>query len=170
MIGLNVIHLVADPWGRVYNDSSVLPTAMTFLHFGALLFAGGYAVASDRWVLRAYRAAAQHQQVVMAELSHIHQPVIIGIAVLVATGAAMALADADTLLVSPVFWIKMACFALLLANGFMLRRAESHLRNVDSNAPDEAARWWNSLRGSALRSMSLWLTTVLLGTLLTSAA
>jgi predicted tellurium resistance membrane protein TerC len=146
-----------------------MQTGMTFLHFGALLFAGGYAVASDRWVLRSQRAAALHQNVVLDELADIHRPVVIGIAVLVATGLAMALADADTLLVSRVFWIKMGCFALLLVNGLTLRNAESHLRAVELHAP-EAARWWKRLRGSALRSISLWLLTVLLGTLLTSAS
>lgn len=170
MIGLHFIHVIADPWGHVYNDSSVLQGGMLFLHFGALLFAGGYAVASDRWVLRARQAAAHQQHVVLDELAEIHRPVVVGLAVLVATGLAMALADVDTLLTSPVFWIKMGCFALLLINGLMLRRAESHLRAVNLHAPEQAARWWKSLRGSALRSMSLWLITVLLGTLLTSAS
>lgn len=169
MFVLHIIQRVAVPWGHVYNDSTALQTTMTFLHFGALLFAGGFAVASDRWVLRAARAAAQQQDVVLDELAQIHRPVIIGIAVLVATGLAMALADANTLLTSSVFWIKMGCFALLLLNGLLLRSAESHLRATNED-PSYAARWWKSLRGSALRSMSLWLLTVLLGTLLTSAS
>lgn len=168
MFVLNLIETASAPWGKLYNDSTTLQTTMTFLHFGALLFAGGFAVASDRWVLRAARARDQNQDVVLTELAQIHTPVVAGIGLLVVTGLAMALADAHTLLTSPVFWIKMGCFLLLLLNGLLLRAAESHLRaNTD---PDHSARWWKILRGSAVRSMSLWLITVLLGTMLTSAS
>src|SRR5512147_2204350 len=114
MFVLNLIETASAPWGKLYNDSTTLQTTMTFLHFGALLFAGGFAVASDRWVLRAARARHQNQDVVLTELAQIHTPVIAGIGLLVVTGLAMALADAHTLLTSPVFWIKMGFFLLLL--------------------------------------------------------
>ena len=164
----SIVALV-QPWADYYDNSSVAQSGVLFLHFSALLVAGGYALAADRWVLRARDLDAGAQSLLLEQLEGLHLPVIIGLVVMVLTGAAMALADADTLLKEPVFWLKLSCFALLLLNGATLLRAENKLQAVPAGDTRFAPEW-RSLKWAARRSVSLWLLTLLLGTLLGSTA
>src|SRR5512140_2568151 len=66
--------------------------------------------------------------------------VIVGLAIMVGTGVLMLLADVKALLPSWVFWVKMACFGLLLWNGVRLRRIAA------SQVPGEASAGWRPLR------------------------
>ena len=168
MILLASIVSLAQPWADYYNDSSFAQSGVLFLHFGALLIAGGFAIAADRWVLRA-GADAGARALLLDQLATLHGPMIIGLVVLIMTGSAMALADAEALLSAPVFWWKMGCFALLLLNGVTLLLAEVKLRRVPCGDMCSAPEW-RSLEWGARRSISLWLLTLLLGTLLGSAA
>ena len=169
MASLEAMVSVVQPWAHFYNDSSAAQTGILFLHFGALLIAGGFAVAADRWVLRAGQLDDSARSVLLDQLGTLHKPVVIGLVLLIITGSAMALADAETMLGSPVFWLKMGCFTLLLLNGFALLRAESRLRVQSVQAPG-FGNDWRKLQWAARRSFSLWLVTLLLGTLLSSAA
>ena len=160
---------LAQPWADYYNDSGFAQTGVLFLHFSALLVAGGYAIAADRWVLQAGRLDAGGRAVLLDQVTALHLPVILGLFVLILTGIAMALGDAEAVLSAPVFWLKMGCFVLLLLNGVTLLRAQKKLQLV----PAGDIRFtpaWHRLQWAARLSVSLWLTTLLLGTLLGSAA
>lgn len=153
-----------QPWSDLYNGSVAVSSGLTFAHLGGLLVAGGFAVATDRAVIRAGRMPAPERRYVLGELRAVHRPVLLALGVVVLTGLAMLGSDVRTFLPSPIFWIKMSLIGLLLANGLLLRRAEAALR-VD---PLQGGAW-TRLRNAALRSGGLWMLTVLFGVLLTSA-
>ncbi len=178
----------AKPWANLYNDSTLLQTGLLFVHFAGLLTAGGFAVATDRLALRISRREGGDRRLLLRELGEVHRPVMIGLAVVTLTGIAMALGDAEFLLASPIFWLKMSAFALLLVNGLFMMKAERRLRGwseadgsgeagsrdgylslqvADPVLPNPPGAWRN-LRWAAVRSMSLWGLTLLLGTALTA--
>jgi hypothetical protein len=109
------------------------------------------------------------RKALLEQLTALHKPVVFGLLLLIVTGSAMALADAETMLTSSVFWLKMSCFAALLLNGATLLRAENRLR---ASSATSAATYgdWRRLKWAARRSFSLWMLTLLLGTLLSSAS
>lgn len=160
---LDLVARVAAPWSAVYGGSATLQTGVAFLHFAGLLVAGGFAVATDRLTLRLAGRPVPERTLLLREIRAVHRPVLIGLALVTVTGLAMATADAEYVLGSKVFWLKMAAFGLLLGNGALMVRAERRARR-DPQAP----RGWRSLRWSAVRSGALWVVTLLLGVLLTS--
>jgi hypothetical protein len=91
--------------------------------------------------------------------------VLLGLTVVMASGFLMLAADLETLLLSPVFWVKMALVAALLANGFGLTRAG---RRLETDPESETG--WMRLRRWSLSSLALWFAVTLAGTLLTNAA
>lgn len=155
----------ARPWADLYNDHTAVSTAVTFTHLAGMLVAGGFAVATDRAVIRAGRAPAERRAAVLHELGAIHRPVVIGLAVVVLTGAAMLLSDVATFLPSGVFWAKMGLVGLLLGNGVLMQRAERRLR-----ADPGDRRGWRSLTTASVRSGALWMLALLFGVLLTAAS
>ncbi len=161
---IQAVATAAKPWASLYSDSKMLQTGFAFLHLGGLLAAAGFAVAADRATLRARRRPAAEQAVFLSELDATHLPVLAGLALVVATGLAMMLADVDNLLPSPVFWLKMGAFVLLLANGATLQRAGARLQREETNP-----RRWRALTHAAVRSVVLWTVTLFLGTVLTAA-
>src|SRR5689334_1324846 len=113
------ITAIAEPFAQLYAASVPLQTGTAFLHFAGLLTGGGFAIASDRAVWRAARSGDPAQRGrLLDELDAVHRPVLIGLAVVFATGFMLTLADTETYLVSPTFWTKMSLIALLLANGW----------------------------------------------------
>lgn len=151
-----------QPWSDLYNGSAAVSDVITFAHLAGILVAGGFAVATDRAVLRAARAETDRRYV-LRELHHVHRPVILGLILVTITGVAMLLSDVRTYLPSLVFWVKMGLILLLLLNGWVLERVGRRL--LDS--PWEGAGW-RRLRNASLRSGSLWVLTLLFGVLLTS--
>jgi hypothetical protein len=181
----------AQPWADLYGNSAVVQTAVTFLHFAGLLTAGGFAVATDRGVLRHSGRSWTDRTGFLREVTATHRVVIAALAVVVASGVCLLAADVEALLPSPVFWAKMALFGALLLNGLSMRRAEkaigltgppvSPCASPPESPPDAGAtgieagphdgeRHWRALRNAALRSAALWFAVLFLGTLLTSAA
>ena len=163
---------LAEPWASLYADSTAAQTATTFAHFGGLLLGGGFAVATDHAVLTA-PAGGEARRRVIDHVGRIHRPVLVGLAVTLASGVMLLAADVETYLVSVVFWTKMALVALLLANGALLQRAERTARRDDAvvgadGAEGEAA--WRRVRGAAVASLVLWFVIVLVSTLLVNAA
>ena len=152
---------LASPWASAYGDSKLLRNGVMFGHVGGFLIAGGLAIASDRAVIRASRAAPDARSVHLSEFHSVHTPVLVGLAVTFVTGLLLFLADVETFATAPVFWIKMGFLALLLANGAGLRKAAHRLDAGD--APDRA---WQALRRSAAASTLLWLVAVLTGVML----
>lgn len=188
---LNALADLLQPWSDLYNGSVAVENVVMFGHLAGILVAGGFAVATDRAVLRAKGATAAARSHLLGELHHIHRPVIIGLAVVILTGIAMLLSDVRTFLPSWVFWLKMGLFALLLANGLVLERAGSRLSSVeaaragptdperptdpeqpvDGGGPDDGQdglrSGWRRLRNASIRSGGLWVLTLLFGVLLT---
>lgn len=156
---------LAAPWARLYNNSNALSTAVTFAHLGGLLLAGGFAIASDRATLRLVRTGPAAERAHLEELHAIHRPVLLGLLLTFLSGLLMLGADVETLLPSPVFWVKMGVVLLLLINGAILRRTETVLRL--GSAPPE--RTWRRLRWSAAASLVLWFGSLFLGTALLSS-
>lgn len=150
---------LAEPWATLYSDSPALQTVVLFLHLVGVLVGGGYALAADRATLRAFRSGAVERGRHLAELRAVHRPVVAGLTVALASGAAMLAADLETYLVSWPFWTKMGLVALLLANGYALRRAG------EAPKPGDAA--WRRLRAASLASSVLWLAVLFAGTWLT---
>jgi uncharacterized membrane protein len=189
---------LAQPWADFYADSTVAETIVTFGHVGALLFAGGAAIAADRMTLReslrgSNGAAERARQ--LGELSRLHRVVISGIAVMVVTGVLMLAADLEIYYGSWVYWTKMALFVALLVNGRRMLGLEQALQRsvADSSTsadvpgavvgspavpapsppppplPAEPSEWVR-LRGAARTSLVLWFTITFFGILLVNAA
>ena len=159
---------VAVPWQDAYADSAVLPSAVRFAHFAGLLVGGGLALAADRATLQAWRADAAARARQLQALAATHRLVVGALALLVASGALLLLADVEAIATSPVFWTKATLVLLLLANGFAMTRAEGALHTA-ADDPAASERLWRRLRGHAAASVALWLLTVLAGAVLTSA-
>lgn len=170
-VALHTLAGALSPWQSLFSNSKVVSGAVTFFHLAGLLFAGGFAVASDRATFRALKGAPNARTVLLTELSDVHRPVLIGLGVLFASGMLLATADVETFGKSPVFLIKMTLVALLGLNGLVLQRTETALRvrrnSLLENVVDEPL--WGRLRVTAMTSMGLWTAIVLAGTILVSS-
>jgi hypothetical protein len=137
---------LAAPWQSLCDDSAVLSTSILAVHLTALLIGGGLAVAADRATLRATGRTMGHREHQLAELSAVHHPVLIALAVLFASGVVLISADLGTFLVSPIYWIKSAFVALLLAYGAYMRITEQGLRRSAAESgtldtPSALGKW-----------------------------
>jgi hypothetical protein len=163
-----LVHL-CEPWAHAYGDSKLLPTLVVFVHIAALVFAGGLAVTLDRATLRAARptCAAEHRWRQLEELRYAHRFVLTGIALSFVSGVLLFTADVETFFSSWIFWTKMGLIVTLLANGYLMTRAEKHISNTP-NAADESG--WKRLRAAALVSFALWFAIAFAGVALVNAA
>jgi hypothetical protein len=147
------------PWADFYSDSKAAETAVTFLHLGGLLLAGGLAIAADRHTLRAMKRAASDRHGHLAELATVHRWVLSGLAVIVVSGLALLAADLETFWGSWIYWIKMGLVVVLLYNGFVMTRVERALtRDASETSPS-----WRKLHRIAVRSLLLWFMTAAVG-------
>lgn len=149
-------------WAHLYSDHRTVSEAVTFVHLGGVLLAGGLAVAADRATLRLSRATALDPATgswALDEIAGVHRWVLAGLAVIAASGVLQTFADLGTFLPSVVFWSKMTLVAMLLGNGWLRLRAERAVRRGDRRA-------WPAYRGTSVVSLILWFTLVLLGTIL----
>ena len=138
---------VVDLWALAYSDHATLRTAIVFLHVAGLLAGGGAAIVADRQALSARP---------LESFRETHRLVLIGLAVVVASGTLMTAADAGTYLASRIFWLKMGLIGLLVVNGALLVRAE---RGVRIGKAGGRAR----LRRFAGVSLALWFLITLAG-------
>jgi hypothetical protein len=116
-------------------------------------------VATDRATLRALRLAAAERGRHLDDLAGVHRAVVGGIALSLITGLLLFAADVELFFGSWIFWIKMSMIALLLANGYVMTRAERSLRaSADDDSPA-----WSRLRRAAVTSTVLWYTITLAG-------
>ena len=155
---------LCEPWAQFYSDSKTAQTLVVYGHVAAMLFAGGLAITLDRATLRA-AADKEARPRQLTELGAAHRLVITGLVVSVVTGLLLFAADVETYFVSWVYWTKMGLIVLLLANGYMMTRAEALLKSggdVDAG--------WTKLRVSAIASLFLWFAIALAGVTLVNAA
>jgi uncharacterized membrane protein len=148
-------------WSALYSGHAVLRTLVVFAHIGALVGAGGCAIAADRGTLLASRADAAEQRAQVEAIAGTHRVVIGGLSLILVSGLLMLAADLDTFLHSRVFWIKMGLVVLLLINGAVLTAAERRARRGDE-------RTWGRLRSTAMASLALWLLIAFAGVGLTN--
>jgi hypothetical protein len=169
---LQAVANAAKPWAKLYGDSTIVSSSVTFAHIAGLLFGGGLAIAADRATLRAFKRSAEDRSRLLLELASTHRWVLTGLTVIFASGLLQALSDVKTFGTSAVFWTKMGLVVLLLVNGALLQRTERQLRAVelvDPSAPDVKRRW-SRLRLTAITSMTLWTLIVLAGVILLEAS
>lgn len=163
--GMSTLARLADPWARLYSDSKAVSAAVLFLHLVPLLVAGGTALVTDRGTLRAANGNAAERTGQLAALAATHPVILGGLTLSLVSGGAMFLSDVDTFLVSPFFWVKLGCIALLLGNGFVMTRTEQALRTVEDDR-----KLWRRLRSVAALSIVLWIATTLAGVVLSQYA
>jgi uncharacterized membrane protein len=159
---LQQAELVAKPWSDLYSRNIPVQTAVTYVHFAGILVAGGFALATDRLTLRLSGANEAARHLHLAELRAVHRPVLVGLALTGLSGTLMLAADLDTFATSLVFWVKLGLIGILLLNGYLMTRAERSLRGD----PGAGAGGWRRLRQTSIASVVLWLTVLLLGTVL----
>jgi len=140
--------LVAQ-WTALYSAHAVLRTVVVYAHVGALVGAGGCAIAADRATLLAARRHEAERRAQVEAIAGTHRVVVGGLTLIVISGLLMLAADLDTFLYSRVFWIKMALIVLLLINGALLTAAERRASRGDADA-------WGRLRITAMASAALW--------------
>jgi hypothetical protein len=162
---VETIAAAVKPWNVLYSHSKVVEGGVQFVHVGSLLLGGGFAVAMDRAVLRARSADADVRRYLLRDIAAVHRPVVVALAIMVASGAALMLADVETFLVSPVYWSKMGLFVLLLANGYLVTRTERKL----AADPSPSNPLWGRFTAGAVASLTLWLATTLAGVVLTNS-
>lgn len=156
------IERLLEPWQSLYAESALLSIAVTALHLIGMLVGGGLALAADRVTLRVSNEQPGERERHLGELNAIHRPVLMSLALLFVTGAAMVAADVATFLVSPVLWTKLTLVALLVVNGVILERTETALRRGDGSS-------WERLRLAAYWSIGLWIATLVAGVVLLNA-
>lgn len=148
---------LTDAWAALYANSAPLRTGVGFAHIAGLVGGGGSAVVEDRGILRAARrgdeTARRHQ---LHRLRGVHRGVIIGLAVVIASGVLLLASDLETYVHSWVFWAKMIAVVVLLANGGLMIWAGRH---ADAGHP----RGWTWLTRASVASLTLWFVTTLLG-------
>lgn len=167
------IHALVRPfeaWSSLYSHSTALSATVATLHVGGMFLGGGLAIAADRATLRLAAQLPGERARHLVEVSDVHPPVLIGIAVLFVTGIAMALADLENYLPSPAFWTKMTLVVLLLVNGVFLQRTEAALRRESGSATADMPARWRQMRRSSMMSLVLWIATFVAGSVLTKAA
>jgi len=156
---------ILTPWIDFYSSSTLMETAVMFMHLGGLLVGGGLAFSLDRAVLHPFRGHPVRRDDLAQEMALAHRVVLGGLVAITLSGIALTAADPTVFLVSWIYWLKMGVVFVLLANGWILERAG---RRVSADPADETA--FRSLRAAAVRSMALWGGAVLLGVVITMDA
>lgn len=168
ILDLQAVEHIFDPWKQTYSDSVALSTTVTAIHLLAMLFGGGLAIAADRTTLRLRGEKLDERRQHLIDLSQLHRPVLIALAISFLSGVAMLTSDLETFLASSALWIKLGLVALLLINGVLLERTESALRRSADGQGTESL--WSRLRFNALSSLVLWSATLVAGITLVNVA
>lgn len=157
-----------EPWQSAYSNSKVLPTVVTAVHIGALLFGGGLAVTSDRAMLRALRGGSVDRTRQLGVIQGSHRTVLTALVLMLASGLLMATADVKTFLTTPAFYVKLGFVSLLVINGAALTLVERRLHKGGQAGADP--RLWNRLRLTCRCSILLWGATLVAGVTLANVA
>ena len=171
---LETLIALVQPWADLFSNDPALSTAVIAVHVLAMFVAGGMAIGTDRAILRAPIGSSDAARAVVADLSTMHNVVLVALTVTVASGIALFTSDLATYAVSKVYWTKMATVSALLVNGLRMRRAEDAVLRPLANVPLYTAeisvafpvKAWHAVRRSAAVSLTLWCIIVLLGVVL----
>jgi hypothetical protein len=169
MLALDAVVRVAAPWSSLFGHSRPVEMATVGTHVLSMLVAGGLAIAHDRGTLRisgSHAAAIRGHH--LDELRAVHRPVVIALAVCMASGVALFASDVETYALSPTFWIKLGLIALLLVNALMMQSAERvmSVATVGVTATGAATAAWSRIRVSSIVSVALWASIVLVSIVL----
>jgi len=173
---IDALTQLVQPWADVYANHAGLATAIIAAHVLAMFIGGGLAVGVDRAILRAAPGSADGVRVIISDLSATHALVIVALVVSVASGAALFASDVPTYAISRVFWVKLLVLGALLLNGLRMRRGERRVLDSLDGAPSPTAEMpvafppspWREVRLTAATSLTLWITLVLLGVVLSN--
>lgn len=149
---------LVHPWAALYEDSKTVSDVVTATHLLGLLVGGGAAVTLDRETLALVRKGNAAGPELLGRLDRTHRWVLVGIVLLLGSGLLQTAADLKTFLPAPLFWGKLALFALLLANGWAMLRSER----------EAAEGRTGRLRMTAGISLTLWILLTVVGVFLTS--
>ena len=169
-VTLHQLEHALAPWQSAYSNSKLLSTLVAGVHLVALLFGGGYAVAADRFTLRALRAGEAERAAQLAELHAVHRPVLIALTFSFLSGVLLAAADVKTFATSPAFWVKLALVGLLVVNGGILTLLETTLRKPEPAPVALPSPLWARLRVFTICSVALWTATLIAGVVLQNAS
>jgi len=145
-----------ENWNSFYSNHAVIRTFIGFLHIGGLVLGGGCAIAADRMTLRAAKRSAAERSYQLDALRSTHRIVLVSLAAVAVSGLFLFAADSETFLYSRFFWMKMGLVVALMANGYLLTRAERQ-------AETDAMRGWKWLKVTSTVSVALWMLTTLAG-------
>ncbi len=143
-------------WSSFYANHAAIRTLVAFVHVGALIAGGGLAVATDRAVLSSVVDDDWSRRSLLDTLQATHRFVIVSLALITISGLLLFASDYETFLYSKFFWIKMSLVGLLMINGLVLWGAERRALAGDRRA-------WDTLRLTAIASITLWFLTTLGG-------
>jgi hypothetical protein len=168
---------LVQPWADAYSKHAALSTSVIAAHVLAMFVGGGLAIGADRAILRAAPGSAEAARAVVADFATAHALVIGSLVLTVLTGVALFLADVPTFSVSPVYWIKMASFVLLLVNGLRMRKAEGDVLTPLKGMPLHTTEMpvafpktaWSAVRTSAGASLFFWVLIVVQSVVLSKA-
>ena len=150
------------PWSDLFAARAAVEGGVVFLHLGGVLSAGGLAFTLDRAVFRSRRHGWPHRNDLAREIHLSHGAVLVGLAAVFLSGLALTASDPEVFLNSWIYWAKMGGVALLLGNGWLLKRAGERLL---ASPDDDGA--FQSLQRAALRSAGLWAVSLLAGVAIT---
>ncbi len=162
-------HFMA-PWQSLFSNSKVISTSVVGAHVLSMFVGGGFAIAADRFTLRAPREDTQERARLLVDIEQVHRPVLISMTVLLITGVLLAASDVKTFATSPVFWVKIALVVLLLINGAVLTKTEQALGNRGITSEHQERSLWGRLRASSWCSLLLWSATLVAGVILQNAS
>jgi hypothetical protein len=156
-------HILAS-WSSYYGDHQIASVSIRSLHLAGLIVGGGTAISADWQVLRAAMRGVEQRASTLARLAASHTVVVASLVLVVASGAAMTAADTETFLQSRLFFVKLALFGVLLANGLGVVFFER------AAARTGRGKAWAGLTLVSATSLALWLLLLFVGTWLTVAA
>ena len=152
-------------------NGAALTTALLLTHIGALLYGGGFAIASDRLTRDAVKSTdAGVRSSHLAALARVHPIVTRALWASLASGGVLFALHVERYVTSGVFWAKMALLVALVVTGLAMRVAERDVREAAADESCEAVeRIWRRLHGTAVASTTLWTLVAVAGVLLESA-
>ena len=154
------VAVAVKPWANWYNDNSMLQSRTMFVHLSGVLLSGGAAVTTERATPAAARRTDEDRARKLTALRTSHKAILIGLGATLLSRVVLLTADVETLILAPAFVIKMGVRAALLANGYLLTRAEGSV-SVDQT---HSTRQWATLKQLSYASLALCFTRVLAST------